>query len=71
MTNPNPVITALETLNKNLDGLEKTLAQFQASKQGQQSDLFRDVERARDQNQALKKELDSVITQLVGVLTDA
>jgi seryl-tRNA synthetase len=71
MTNPNPVITALETLNKNLDGLEKTLAQFQASKQGQQSDLFRDVERARDQNQALKKELDSVITQLEGVLTDA
>jgi hypothetical protein len=71
MTNPNPVITALETLNKNLDGLEKTLAQFQASKQGQQSDLFRDIERARDQNQALKKELDSVITQLEGVLTDA
>lgn len=67
----NPVITALETLHKNLDGLEKTLAQFQTSKQGQQSDLFRDVERARDQNQALKKELDSVITQLEGVLTNA
>jgi hypothetical protein len=65
------VITALETLHQTIDQFETTLTQFQTTKHGQQADLFSQIERARDQNQQLKKDLDLAISQLEAVLNHA